>query len=63
MKEAISIIYVLLALPALLMSLFITHELLEAVQADRLLWFMYWTMVPVLIGMSLLQAVIRRMED
>lgn len=63
MKTALSTIYVFLAIPGIIASLFITHELLEAVVADRLLWFLYWALVPVTLTTAMLQAVIRKLED
>lgn len=52
----------LLALPGLAISLFITHEVLEAIDADRLLWFLYWVMVPITIFINLASKFLERDE-
>lgn len=57
------LIYVMLALPAIVMGLFITHEILVTICADRLVWFLFWTYVPVSVVLSIMGQVIRYKKD
>ena len=57
MKKALNLLAVLIGLPALGISLFITHELLEAVHADRLMWFLFWAYVPAVLITSVISKV------
>ena len=63
MKTILSVLYVTLTLPAIAISLFITYSLLQYVEADRLLWFLYWMMVPVTVVGVMLQSVIKKLEE
>lgn len=57
MKAALNLITVLIGIPALGIGLFITHEILEAIHADRLLWFLFWIYVPAVILVSTISKV------
>lgn len=50
----------ILVIPSLAISLFITHELLEAINADRLLWFIYWINVPTAIILGVMSRLIEK---
>lgn len=60
MKTSLQALSLLIGLPAIAIGLFITHEILQAIEADRLLWFLFWIYVPAVILTSLISKAAER---
>jgi len=58
-SKIISAIVGLLAIP---ISLYLTYWILSQLNPDRLIWFLYWTWVPMVIFVSLIQKLVEDEE-
>ncbi len=54
-SKVISAVVGLLALP---ISLYLTYWILTQLNPDRLIWFLYWMMIPMIIFVSIVQKLI-----
>lgn len=39
-------------------SMFLTYNILVHIKATELMWFVYWTLIPVAVGLGILQALV-----
>lgn len=62
MKTILSTTLFIVSILTLGVGLFITHEILEFMEADRLLWFLFWVYVPAYIVIQLLQRAVDKIE-
>ncbi len=54
-SKIVSAVVGILALP---ISLYLTYWILTQLNPDRLIWFLYWMMVPMIIFVSIVQKLI-----
>ena len=57
-SDSIKMFTVIIALISVVYGLFLTFKILVHIQATELMWFVYWTYVPVVILASILMKVI-----
>jgi hypothetical protein len=53
-------IFVLVGLPAVIVSLYILHYLISQTNADRLIWFLFWAYIPLIIVSMILNTLIEK---
>jgi hypothetical protein len=56
-------IYLILALIGLPIGMYITHSILMAIHADRLLFFLFWANVPVVILLTIITKLAEKGDD
>ena len=63
MKPGLVLIMIVLGLPTLGLTLYLQYSVLKLINATELMWFMYWIQMPLMIILTIIQAIIKEIDE